>query len=364
MRYLYYCTTPFQTLIAMNMQINQTLKQSVEDEANIVLVDIFNECKAIAGRLSKEYIFDHVFIVKEEAHKSIKNGNIKFFQIALNTILPKTMVRYQFGTNAKFILEEKYDAIISSVFCHPVAALLTLNPKSSFIMMDDGLASYFGNWTSRIRSKSYLRLLKVRNCGKDVSKPSSLYVMRKELCKSTVTDKIFQLAPIDNHLLMIAKRVFGIDEAETIYRENIILLSQPNMDAITIEVFGKILDKLKDNRRNVIVRPHPREKEYSVYQDFSVDKTRHMWELLVDNEDIENKLLITSYSTAVFTPKLLYDREPWIVFLHRMVGMNDEFEPLIKQLRNSYRNKKRICEVNSLEEFCTFYNQFNRTIAF
>lgn len=363
MNCLYYCTTPFQIIVALDIHVNGSFRKSETDHSTIVIVDIFKDSKVIAERLSDEHIFDEVFVVKEEAHKSKKGACAKYTQIAKDTLLPKTLIRYQFGQNAKDIINRKYDVIISSVFCHPVAALLTINPESDFVMMDDGLASYYGDWTSRIRSKSYLRLLRVRNKGRDISKPSSLYVMRKELCKSTVAKTIIQLPAIDDQLLKIARRVFGVDESASIYKERIILLSQPNMDETTKNVFEKVLDFLEDDREDVIVRTHPRERNFSLYQSFSVDHAGIMWELLVDTDSIEEKLLITSYSTAVFTPKLLYDREPWIVFLYKMIKSDPNITTLVGQLRDSYRHKERICEAESREELEDFISRLRRTAA-
>ena len=194
MKCLYYCTTPFQLLTALNMQFNHIIPSEAENEkADIIVANIFKNAEDISRRIKNTKLFNNVYLINEEDHKNHSNGFSKAFAIARNTMFPGRLLKQQFNCKSIDFLKQKYNVIVSSVFSHTVAALLTLNRNAEYIMMDDGMASYFGNWTKRIRSPGYLKFLKLRNLGKEVDSPSSLYVMRRDMCNSELSDTILQL---------------------------------------------------------------------------------------------------------------------------------------------------------------------------
>ena len=168
--------------------------------------------RRLAKKIKQEGLFEKVFLIDEEDHKSHNNKVKKAFGIARDTFFPERLLRQQFRRKSAAFLRNRFDCIVSSTFSHPVAALCTVNPDAKYVMMDDGLASYFGNWTKRLRSGPYLAMLKARNHGKDVSDPEALYVMRTELCHTELTDNILQLPDFSQGFLETAFRIFEIPD--------------------------------------------------------------------------------------------------------------------------------------------------------
>ena len=369
MRCLYYCTTPLQVMIAINMHYNQVLahgyRKSKADviQADIIIVDIFRNAKSIGDNLSDLGIFDQVYIISEEDHKQHKNGVKKIFGIAYDTLFPKRLLRQQFDRNSVEFLKNAYSVIVSSVFSHSVAALITMNRKAAYVMMDDGLASYFGDWTKRIRSSGYLALLKYRNFGVDISKPEALYVMRSDMCKSTLCNEIVQLPEFSASLLELYRKIFGFSRDRLNHLNSIIWLTQPSKTDSQKEVANNIYKCLLKHKENVSVRIHPREKSERSYNDFNIDKDETLWEIKLIDINIESSLLITLNSTAVMTPKLLYDKEPWVIFAYRLVGNrpSEQFEQVIDQLIESYADKRRICIAKDWEQFQRFVDFYSET---
>lgn len=354
MRCLYYCTTPFQVLMALNMRFNHVVGDE-STESDIVLVDIFKTAKELHEKLKAEQLYDNVYLIAEEEHKSHPNNYKKALGIARDTFIPKRLLKQQFGSDSVDFLCNKYDFIVSSVFCHPVAALLTVNPKSKYIMMDDGLASYFGDWTKRLRSNGYLKMLKFRNKGKDITKPEKLYVMNSELCSSDLTSDICDLPKFSSEFIKIAFRVFDIPQELPTYSQDIIWLSHVSNNADKIEGTHRIAELLTKYQEDVIVRVHPREKELGPYLRLALDTENVMWELLLSGISLDKKLIITLGSTGAFTPTLLYDEQPWLLFAYNLIKLpnNSQTEDVVRivsMFKHKYKNPNHIFEPKSWDE--------------
>lgn len=364
MNYLYYCTTPFQTLMAMNLHYNSVLYNEREEvQASLILVDIFNQANSLYKNLKAEKQFDYVYLLDEEDRKTQSKKLRKAAGIFYDVIFPERLLKQQFRRTSVNFLRRKFDVIVSSVFSHTVAALCTINPASKYIMMDDGVASYFGNWTKRIRSKGYMWLLTCRNRGREVYRPSALYVMRTEVCRTELTNNIYQLPEFSPEFLNTAFKLFDIPDNLRGYKKKIIWLSDVSDNVQKKKDAVKIAEILKRYNKEVIVRLHPREKEKSIYEMFDVDETNYMWELQLSKSSVNHKLLIALVSTAAFTPSLLYNEQPWLLFTYKLLNVPngsqiEDIVQLVNQLKCTYKDPNHICEPDSWDEFETFIKRF------
>ena len=105
----------------------------------------------------------------------------------------------------------------------------------------------------------------------------------------------------------------------------------------------KKLIKLLGNK--IVVKRHPR--DCSVDND-NVKTYEYMdmpFEVICVNSNIEEKVLITIGSTAVLTPKIIFDKEPKVIWLDRLIlgelVDNNRME-LIERIRKMYRNPERL----------------------
>lgn len=75
------------------------------------------------------------------------------------------------------------------------------------------------------------------------------------------------------------------------------------------------------------------------------------WEVDIRNLS-NNATLISYFSTTLLTPKLLYGKEPRIIFLFRLLPAYEFFraEEILRRLREIYLDPKRICVPESLKE--------------
>ncbi|MBR3171039.1 MAG: hypothetical protein IKF22_07285 [Lachnospiraceae bacterium] len=361
MRYLYVCATPYQLLNILNMHMNAILyRDDKHVHTTLCIIDIFPKTSDIADNVSKLNIFNEVYVIPEEDRKSQKNGYRKYFSLAYDVLFPGRLIKQQFGTERYNQLVHGYDAIIASVFSHTIAALRTVNRHAKLYMIDDGIGSYFGNSIKTMRSNDYLRLLRLRNRGINIAKVDALYLTQIEFSTSTLSDNVIQLPYISDTIIMTAKRIFLHQSAEELYNKQIIWLTQPIRTPALNKVSNQISQMLLSHKSSVVVRPHPREKNRDNYVLYDIDKSNNMWELMISDLQIDTKLLISYHSTALFSPKLLYDKEPYLIFAYKLLNLsyNEMLEEIICKLRDIYKNKDRICVPDSFEEMESFIDKY------
>ena len=118
---------------------------------------------------------------------------------------------------------------------------------------------------------------------------------------------------------------------------------------------GRISKLLLPWKDRIIVRMHPRDTAYELYSDFAVDARGDMWELKTTQMDLDRTVLIGYYSTAQMTPKMLHNKEPWLIFVCHIMNVTDReglerFEQGIEKIRQLYTNRDRIIVPHTAEE--------------
>ena len=191
---------------------------------------------------------------------------------------------------------------------------------------EDGTGSYFRDLSGfQSRAKFVYRLL-----GRDLDRlnPCALYLNNPNLCQEKIDCPIYSLKGI---------MAIDSDSREKIYQAfdykrdgyytgyPIIYLTQPN-----------------DN--NV---PDMEEMDDKIHQD--------MWELVCADQITDSHVLVSVFSTAQITPKLLYNKEPYLILLYNLYPgllpqMREEILGLIGQIRNVYTRPKKVFLPNTLEE--------------
>ena len=76
-----------------------------------------------------------------------------------------------------------------------------------------------------------------------------------------------------------------------------------------------------------------------------------MWEIECQNTITDNHVLVSFFSTASFTPKMLYGKEPYVILLYKMLGV--EFfnaDELVSGLQSLYSNPQKVILVENLDK--------------
>lgn len=138
-------------------------------------------------------------------------------------------------------------------------------------------------------------------------------------------------------------------------RPEIVMLSMPDFCS----------DAYKKNEHEVLAaisisglhaqfRPHPRKLDFSDVPDsFDIDQQRDFWEAswMLGIYD-EHTALIGAGSTALLTPKIMFDKEPFVIFTHRLVndGFDKNSEESYEDILDRYTNKYRVIAPKTINE--------------
>lgn len=352
MRRLYVCDTPLQLFNACNQQFHER-----EVDSDLIIVDHFQDAETIAKRLRCLSLFSQICIInydglppKQWLRRRIYNFRHFFF---IEKIISKALDAQGFKDY------QAYDIVSVSYLIETAIAMLCLNPGARFVLYEDGLGSYGGNLITDFWSERYKFFSRLFRRGCFVRQPKALYLNNVSCCRSELKVPFYSLPPLDEEFLSFVEMLFGKSELPD---KRIILLSQPIETGISRKNIEEMIEGLKPFAENTVVRLHPRDKDYTLYAArFETVRARGLWEMIVSHKNIENKILISIGSTAQFIPKILFDREPYIVFFYPFsegysMGFGKGMKDMVNLMKETYRQPEKICVPRTFDDVSAFLN--------
>lgn len=348
------CATPLQVFNAVNIMLHDF----PDSKMDIYALTFRTDLKKTFDCMDKTEIINKVFYVNELLRNNNKLQVVKdYLQIkkVIKKIVPKQTDYY---TDVFTTWVGGYGTAVYSV--------IAKNNHVKLHFYEEGIGVY------KSRIFDYYGGIK------------KLYKLLGDKCEADNLEDIYLYAPDiiykENHYRK--KKIAAInkenkDEVQKInsvfnhkgkidYSQNIVYLE----NYLEPSIYGayeqtKILNNLDKNK--IIVRKHPITKG-SIYEreDLKMDSNQEIpWELLLMNlENSQEKIFITILSTAVFSPKLIFDEEPKIVILAKAIaeelrgksvyGENfwtKEFEELVYKLKEKYREPQKVVIPENLTQF-------------
>lgn len=122
--------------------------------------------------------------------------------------------------------------------------------------------------------------------------------------------------------------------------------TQKHIASEIAKVFGK---------DNILVKLHPSSRDVEYGEGIKTFKGRLPFELVMAYENMNNKVLISIFSTACISPKLDFDQEPYVIFTYKLYGdkisICSKYLEQIDQLIRCYHSKFKVKIPNNIEEF-------------
>ena len=356
MKILYICNTPYQILNVLNL-VYHDRENRKRYKKILFIVNQFEDAKNLYERIRDANLFDDAYLLRKDEVILMPTALKRYKSILKYYFRPEEYLKKQLANYREVINYKNFDIVYASGISPVTSAIMKLNPYAEFILYEDGVGSYDGNIILKTGgSKFNLIFSKIFHVGAYVSHPTKLLVNNKKMCHSTAvpSEKIESLPELDSKFIDFCNSIFGISPNSV----NIVYwLSQP-----VVKISGGLSARdlvyqcLYPYRKKVIVRMHPRDSDYEFYKDFVVDRGTDMWELSILNKNIDNLILIAGYSSAQINPKLIFDKEPTLIFVHSLNSMvsikqKREANQRIEELRNVYRHPERIYNPQTLAEF-------------
>ncbi|MBO6244537.1 MAG: hypothetical protein J6O41_08290 [Clostridia bacterium] len=349
------CGTPYQLFNALDI----ICSDKSETKYDIFCFDRFQNSDLYQKRSKKIKRINRFFLLndyqKDYVNGKQLKGVLKYIHSAFLYLRPRNSIKKYFDNinDWKYTVSEKYDRIMAPTPSFLLQCLEKNNSKAILDYYEDGLGSYMGDFNADSASLSRKVFSRIFKVGYNVIPVRNLYVYSPDLCYSTVSKRINKLPAVTPAFLDIADYVFGF-YPQAIDKNDIIWLGQRRFDDTVV----KILEVLSKSNLNVLVRKHPKENNIDRYHELGleIDDGKNMWEMLLLKHDIADNILVSSYSTAVFTPKLLFDKEPYILLVYNLFDDIDTLhlkktKQFVKLFRGIYEHKERIIIPKSFEEF-------------
>ena len=346
---MYVCSSPFQIMTAI------ILAKENGEKADIYINGFFNQYEKYKEMLIASGVFRGVFTVPYDVYVKYFNKNGRFAPRlqALNNYLFPNRIAESFiskGCFYKKIYSANRDIICRYVqfyhFKHKVS--------SELILFEEGNSVYTKN--SVLQENPSEKMLRKMLYGKKAVAPSKLFLYSPNLFVALRKHSAFDVRSINvsDSTVESLKGIF--DDIERIPCGSAIII-----DTHKSAIFGKkekreieeMYNTIADKLNTIIyLKRHPREPEDS----FNIGKLiddNIPFELLCTEAFASTYILISYISTALATPKLMFDKEPYILLLYRLVKSTVDVSTVdnyYHELKMLYTNPEKIFIPKTEEE--------------
>lgn len=307
----------------------------------------------VANNFKQMFSLDNCVVARE--WQPAGSGFKRNIECAIGALFPKAylgaITTTEFGYSPIF---DTYERVISGWYNSITISLMLSNPQADRILFEDGLGSY--------RTESFEEILAPRKklfkrLGREFPnlKPSTLYLNSPQYSRTTFTNNVRTLKCDDATLFLDScARVFSFCPDYRYVQNKVVYLTQPDTSDADREVRNSIEERLASCGHSIVARIHPRDDVLPSGINWEIDTGTNLWELLCANYITDEHVLVGGYSTGLFSPKLQFDREPWVLFTMKLYESipHKKMEELVKLaswLKSIYRNPNKIVLVESLD---------------
>ena len=351
------CTTPYQ-LIGL-ISIVQECKLNAD-----CYIFYSNPTKKILAEKLRQYnIFANIITVDLQNGKLIVLGNKNKL---LQLLFPAKAVSHFLPNDISYA--KYYMPNLWRIYTIPLMVLRKRNPDMDLTIYEDGMGTYMqdvlilnGKKKRRIAEKFLAKNLYNEKTKMMAHIPE--LVPSQPYLKNLIVEQMPRLN-LNKATINMLEDVFSVNENTKINEKYIIFdvsrdfsLKAFGEDGLKILCYCyEFIARLVGN--DIIYKPHPGLKADN---DVSIKKYTQrqipMEILYASMEDLEDRVLISFISTTMFTPKILFDKEPKVISLHRILNYMP-FEQTFEKFRGIYRNKERVIAPNSIEELADVIKAF------
>lgn len=352
----YFCTSPFQLYAIIALSIER------EEKADLYIDPQFSDADKFAERIKQMNIFDSIHVIDSQIvykkylsagpglrnHIQIVNTYFHVKDIAQMILLPEVEYKNMFVSSKAYL-----PRMVQLYF-------LKIKRNVNMFYFDDGAGTYCDDRAYKInRLDRFIRRLLFGK--KAIETNHKKYVFSPEIYKALNKDtNVERICRIwaDAKGKEIMNRIFGYS-GQICIDENVIILDQPRDELFDEEGNKKINNMYKMfvnqfGTDDVVLKKHPRSREESIGDIRCMGNTGIPFEVFCMNMDMNDKIIVTYSSTAAATPKILFDQEPTVFVLSKIIptikGEKNLFEPFYRAVQNSYIESKRVCLPESFTE--------------
>lgn len=353
-RLAFLCDTPYQIFNSINFVSN-----NVEDSAgcsDIFIYHQFRDSLSVSQELRRTGLFNHVYDISaynDESCWYTKLRSLKRLLFPLQTMKSHSMTPVDY--------HKRYEYLFISFSTQFTMNMHAVFKDSRVVWIEDGLSSYFGN-VEKDNASNVLRMFKKYiMLGRLDFHPKRVYFNNPEICETTISKQVLSLPKLlrQNPARGVLETVFNYQENSLYANNRYVYLTQPLHEVdgyipTSLDLISQMFRTL-EIQDDLIVRVHPRQLN-RVLLNFTVDSCNNLWELECVNQITDQHVLIGAFSTALIVPKIVCDKEPYIIFTYKLFFSNTKtaywlnVADLIERVVGLYGKPNKIYIPESYEE--------------
>lgn len=303
------CCTPYHIFNAVNLKVNQYLK----DEVDIYICNHFNGSYDIYNRIKELNLFTNVYYVEDKTQ-----GNFHRLKMILKYKL--MVLNDDFNLKYKNNYEIIYIAAYS-IFNGAFSSYLKNRNKTEVFFMEDGTSTYTikKDFSNNIKNKL------ISFYSNELIDKYVLY--NPSLSCVDYGDKILKMPELlnkkDMHKALAS--IFDVKDYVKVFNNfKVIYLDQKFDTGIDYETQHKLFSVIKDNiSDDIIVKMHPREKN-NKYTNKTIFNKTIPWELSLLIENLNDKnIFIAISSTAALANSIIFNNNTKVILLYKLVNYEE-----------------------------------------
>ncbi len=335
------CTTSFQIWGAVAFQMSNRMK------ADILVFDDLNGYREIADGLRQTGLFDEVIAV--DFYGSMKSR--KKQPVIVRRMLSAGRYADKL-VDKNTVYERLYTSSAAVSKTVVIRGLMKRTENTGIILYDDGLGSYSDTGRVRTGSVRFRTMKKLFGWDESLLHPEKIMLYEPELYQGAEISCVEAMPRIElnerNRELL--RKIFRVPEADLHFPQKVMLFDtfrkSDSEDGRRMDVLFSLITEIC-GADNVILKEHPRSIKKSPAAVMRFPYSRVAVELVyAHQEDLEDKILVGLNSTALFTPKMIFGKEPRLIFLYRLISDDPEItakrDAYLGNLATMYEHPDRV----------------------
>lgn len=350
----YIAQVPIHLLFALHV-----LKEDMVKECDLYYIPTSKNAKELVRRTKELGLFKDIYM--------LPNISIEY-PITLKQGVDISLSRFSVK---KLLKDKSYDTVYYNSdgwLLNSIIFSSLKDKRSRNIFVENGINPYITPYDSK---QWYLRAF-INFSGMTCMDGRFIdirYIFEPSLIQVEQRGKITPLRKIDRNDINFRRNInhiFGYNsELDSFSGKDIIIMEQgPRKEPIDMHGLWKRVKNYIPTDRSII-KSHPRQIEGDL-KGLGIDIFERYvtpWEVISLNENMSNKTLMCIFSTSCIYPKILYDDEPRVIMLYKLIGIDYSFLGVgmigfVEGVGKLYRDKEKFFVPETwkeMEEYCRKY---------
>jgi hypothetical protein len=231
------------------------------------------------------------------------------------------------------------------------------NPAAAFHYYDEGVGNYC--ITPQVGGKA-AGLRNLLGYPDPCARMAGYWLYRPELLQVHIASPLFTVPPIQAESVLWEAFPLSPETARELQGIDTLFFDAPLREQLGLRIetasLSRALARSAANKR-VAIHLHPSQTETSLAREAAklpVTRFKEPWEACLQATAVEDMTLIGIRSTALVTPKLLFDLEPRVILLWKLFAeqwpIPAVYQRFFNAVANTYRDPERFCIPGTWEE--------------